>query len=66
MRLAGTLHHDFGPRFFTRSSIAVSRNKPVFARREIAQYFNFKPMRSAVLTLAGKYARYFDNRDALS
>ena len=66
VRLAGTLHHDFGPRFFTRSSIAVSRNQPVFATREIAQDLNFKPMRSAVLTVGGKYARYFDNRDALS
>lgn len=66
VRFTGTLYHDFGERFFTRTSIAASNSKPVFATREFAQDLNFKPLRNAVLTVGGKYARYFDNREALS
>lgn len=66
VRLSGTVYRDFGERFFTRSSLAIATNKPVFATREVSHDFNFKPVRSTVLTLGGKYARYFDNRDALS
>ena len=65
-RLSGIVHHDWTERFFTRTSIAVSSNKPVFATREFAQDLNFKPLAHAVLTVGGKYARYFDKREALS
>lgn len=65
-RVSGTVFHDWSDRFFTRTNIAASSNKPVFATREISQELNFKPVPQAVLTAGGKYARYFGKVEALS
>jgi YaiO family outer membrane protein len=65
-RLSGTVYHDWSGRFYTRTSAAVSSNKPVYATRELANDFNYKLLPNAVLTVGGKYARYYDNTDALS
>ena len=66
VRLAGTIYHDWSDRFYTRTSVSVSSNKPVFAKRELASDFNLKVLPNAVLTVGGKAARYYDNRDVLS
>lgn len=66
VRLSGTIYHDWNERFYTRTSLAVSSNKPVFATRELANDFNFKLFPNAVLTVGAKHARYFGGRDALS
>jgi YaiO family outer membrane protein len=66
VELSGTLYHDWNDRIYTRTSAAISADKPVYASRQIANDFNFKVMPQAILTVGGKYARYFGNRDVLS
>jgi YaiO family outer membrane protein len=66
VRLSGTVYHDWSDRVYTRTSAGVSANKPVFASREISNDFNFKPIPGAVVTVGGKYARYYGGRDVLS
>ena len=65
-RVSGTVYRDWTDRIYTRSNVAVSSNKPVYATREIATDLNFKLLPNAVLTMGGKHARYYDNKDALS
>jgi YaiO family outer membrane protein len=65
-RLGRTIYHDWSDRFFTRTSIGASTNDPVFARREIAQDFNYKALSNTVVTVGGKYAKYFGGREARS
>ena len=66
IELSGTLYHDWSDKFYTRSQVALSSDKPVFASRQVATDFNFKPLPQTVLTLGGKYARYHGGRDVLS
>jgi YaiO family outer membrane protein len=66
VRLSGTLYHDWTDRFYTRTSLGASQNKPVFARREIAQEINFKLIPRAVLTAGSKYAEYHGGTNVLS
>jgi len=66
VRFGGTIYHDWSDRFYTRTSIGASSNKPIFARREVAQDFNFKLLPSAVLMVGGKYAKYYGGTEARS
>ena len=65
-RASATLYHDWNPRFYTRTSVAVAGDKPVFATRELIQDFNFKVRRNTVLLAGAKYTRYFGKVDATS
>lgn len=66
LRFSGTIYRDWSDRFYTRTSISASSNKPVFATREISQDLNYKPLANTVLTVGGKYAKYFGGNEALS
>ena len=66
VELSGSLYHDWNDRLYTRTSASISADKPVYAARQISNDFNFKATPQAVLTVGGKYARYFGGRDVLS
>lgn len=66
VEVAGTVYHDWNDKLYTRTHIAVSSDKPVFASRQAATDFNFKVIPQTVLTLGGKYARYHGERDVYS
>lgn len=66
LRVSGTIFHDWNSRIYTRTNLAVSSDKPVYATREIANDVNFKLLPTVVATVGGKYARYHDNRDVKS
>jgi YaiO family outer membrane protein len=66
VRAAGTIYHDWNDRVYTRTTVGVSSNQPVFATREVATDLNFKPAAGVVLTAGAKRARYFGNRDVAS
>lgn len=66
VELSGTIYRDWGDRFYTRTNVALSSDKPVFATRQVSNDFNFKVLPGAVVTVGGKYARYYGDRDALS
>lgn len=65
-RASATLYHDWSTRFYTRTSVAIASDRPVFATRELIQDFNFKVQRNTVLLAGAKYTRYFGNVDATS
>ncbi len=58
--------HDWTKRISTRTSVSISSDKPVFVNREFLQEVSYKPLPSTVLTLGGKYSRYYGGVDALS
>jgi len=66
VRVAGAIYHDWSSRIYTRTSVAVSSNRPVYASREFANDVNFKLLPTLVATVGGKYARYYDRKDARS
>lgn len=66
LRVAGSVSHDWTDRFYTRTSVALSSDKPVFATREVGTDFNYKLSRTTVVTAGVKQARYFGDRDAFS
>jgi YaiO family outer membrane protein len=66
VELSGTLYQDWSDRFYTRTQLGLSSNKPVFAIRQAATDLNFKLIPDTVLTVGGKYARYYGGRDVYS
>lgn len=66
LRIGGVVYHDWSEKFYTRTSLGISSNKPVFATREAATDFNYKLLPNAVATVGAKYARYHQGRDVLS
>jgi YaiO family outer membrane protein len=66
VELSGTIYRDWSDRIYTRTSVALSSNKPVYASRQVANDFNLKLLSNAVVTVGGKYARYYGDRDVLS
>ncbi|MGH8524210.1 MAG: YaiO family outer membrane beta-barrel protein [Gammaproteobacteria bacterium] len=66
LQLSGTVYHDWSDRLYTRSSVTAASNKPVFATREFAQDINYKILSNTVVTVGGKYARYYGDRQARS
>jgi YaiO family outer membrane protein len=66
LRLGATVYHDWSDKFYTRTTMGISSNKPVFATRELAHDFNYKLLPNAVATVGAKYARYHGGVDVLS
>ena len=66
VELSGTLYHDWNDTLSTRTQIGLSSDKPVFASRQVATDLNLKLVPQTVLTLGGKYARYYGRRDVVS
>jgi YaiO family outer membrane protein len=58
--------HDWTSRLSTRTSAGISSNQPVFVTRELSQEVSYKPLSRTVLTLGGRYARYWGGVEALS
>ena len=65
-RLSGTVVHDWTSRISTRTSASIATDKPVFVTREFVQDVSYKPLPQTVVTLGGRYSRYFGGVDALS
>jgi len=66
VEFSGTVYHDWNDRLYTRTHVALASDKPVFASRQLANDFNVKLLPNTVVTVGGKYARYFGDRDVLS
>jgi YaiO family outer membrane protein len=65
-RLTGTVVHDWSSRLSTRTSASIASDQPVFVTRELLQEISYKPLPQTVLTVGGRYARYWGGVDALS
>jgi YaiO family outer membrane protein len=65
-RLSATVVHDWSSRLSTRTSASIASNAPVFVTRELVQDISYKPLPQTVLTVGGRYARYWGGVDALS
>lgn len=65
-RITATVVHDWSSRISSRTSASVAGNQPVFVTRELAQEVSFKPLPQTVLTVGGRYSRYFGGVDATS
>jgi YaiO family outer membrane protein len=66
VELSGTVYRDWNDRLYTRTHAAMASDKPVFASRQFANDFNLKLLPNTVVTVGGKYARYYGKRDVLS
>lgn len=66
VKLSGTVYHDWNDRIYTRTQVSLASDKPVFASRQVANDVNVKLLSNAVVTVGGKYARYYGDRDVLS
>ncbi|MDP9423929.1 MAG: YaiO family outer membrane beta-barrel protein [Pseudomonadota bacterium] len=64
--VSGTLYRDWNDRLYTRTHVALASDKPVFASRQFANDFNLKLLPKTVVTVGGKYARYYGDRDVLT
>jgi YaiO family outer membrane protein len=65
-RVTAALVHDWGARISTRTSASIATNQPVFITRELLQEVSYKPLPQTVLTVGGRYARYFGGVDGTS
>lgn len=65
-RLTGAVVHQWTGRLSTRTSASLATDKPVFVTRELAQDVSYKVLGGTVLTVGGRYDRYFGQVDALS
>lgn len=61
-----TLYQDWSDRFYTRTSVALATNSPVFPGHDISQEVNYKFLPNAVATGAVRHIRYYRGRDALA
>jgi YaiO family outer membrane protein len=65
-RLTAGVAHDWTSRLSTRTSASIASNQPVFVTRELVQEVSYKPLSQTVLTVGGRYARYWGDVEALS
>lgn len=65
-RVTASVVQDWSSRLSTRTSASIATNAPVFVTRELAQDISYKPLPQTVLTVGGRYARYWGGVDALS
>lgn len=65
-RLSGTLVRDWSSRISTRTSASIASNQPVFINRDFVQEVSYKPLPQTVLTVGGRYSRYFGGVDGTS
>jgi YaiO family outer membrane protein len=63
MRAQASVGHDWTSNLSTRTAVSVGSNNPVFVNREFVQEVSFKPAQSTLLTVGGRYARYFGGVD---
>ena len=66
VRASAEVVHDWSSRLSTRTAASIASNQPVFVTRELAQDISYKPLPGTVLTVGGRYARYWGGVDALS
>jgi YaiO family outer membrane protein len=57
------IYQDWSDSVSTRTGIFVAEDKPVFTALDFSQDVTFKVAQSATVTLGGRWARYFGNRD---
>jgi YaiO family outer membrane protein len=65
-RVTVAVAHDWTSRLSTRTSASIASDQPVFVTRELIQDVSYKPLPQTVLTVGGRYARYWGGLDALS
>jgi YaiO family outer membrane protein len=65
-RISATLVHDWSARLSTRTSASIANNQPVFVTRDFVQEVSYKPLPQTVLTVGGRYSRYFGGLDGTS
>jgi YaiO family outer membrane protein len=65
-RVTVAVAHDWSSRLSTRTSASIASDRPVFVTRELIQDVSYKPTPTTVLTVGGRYARYWGDVDALS
>ncbi len=65
-RVTAGVSHDWSSRLSTRTSASIASDKPVFVTRELIQDVSYKPLPETVLTVGGRYARYWGGVEALS
>lgn len=58
-RFSGTMVHNWSSSLSTRTSASFGSKSPVFVNRELVQEVSWKPADQTVLTLGGRYARYY-------
>lgn len=63
-RAQANFYHDWSDRFYTRSTVALASNSPVFPLHQIRQEVNFKATRDLVLQGAVGHNRYYGGVDA--
>ena len=65
-RISVAVAHDWNSRLSTRTAASIASNEPVFVTRELIQDISYKPLSQTVLTVGGRYARYWGGVDAVS
>jgi YaiO family outer membrane protein len=65
-RVTVAVAHDWSSRLSTRTSASLASNQPVFVTRELLQDISYKATPTTVLTVGGRYARYWGGVDAVS
>jgi YaiO family outer membrane protein len=65
-RVTAAVVHDWSSRLSTRTSASIGSDQPVFVTRELLQDISYKPLPQTVLTVGGRYARYWGGVDAIS
>lgn len=66
MRLSATVVHKWTDRLSTRTTAGIASDKPIFVTRELVQEVSYKPLSQTVLTVGGRYSRYYGGDDAIS
>lgn len=61
--IAGAVYHDWSDTISTRTRAFIAEDRPVFASVDLAQDVNVKVAEKTVLTVGGRWARYFGNQD---
>jgi YaiO family outer membrane protein len=64
--LQASVGHDWTSNLSTRTAVGIGSNNPVFVNREFVQEVSFKPAQSTLLTVGGRYSRYFGGVDVKS
>ena len=61
--VAGAVYHDWSDTISTRTRAFIAEDRPVFASVDLAQDLNVKVADKTVLTVGGRWARYFRDQD---
>lgn len=66
VRVTAEVTQDWSSRLSTHTVASLASDQPVFVTRELIQDISYKPLPGTVLTVGGRYARYWGGIDALS